>query len=86
MQRLATYDEVCELLRLSKPTIYRMTCRHEFPTNVYLGKGRFSLDNLERCVNDGTIFRSCRSQVPVKPVLRKNNYKQIIKKAKLSVL
>lgn len=57
MTPLGTYDEVATLLRLSRRTVYQMTYQKRFPAGVYLGKGRFNMDKLEKHLLEGSLYQ-----------------------------
>ncbi len=55
---IVRYDDVAAFLRLSKKTIYKMTCQKRFPIGVYLGQGRFNFSRLKECIEkNGTYLR-----------------------------
>jgi len=48
--KLANYEEVAEVLRLKKSTVYKMVHFRMFPPGVYLRHGRFNLTRLKEYI------------------------------------
>ena len=47
---IGTYREVANYLKLSRKTIYKMTCKRQFARGIYLGRGRFNMSKLKECI------------------------------------
>ena len=54
--KLANYEEVAEVLRLKKSTVYKMVHYRMFPAGVYLRHGRFNLTRLKEYIERNGTF------------------------------
>ncbi len=52
---IGTYEDVASCLKLSRKTVYKTVCLKEFKKGIYLGRGRFNMEKLKKCIeNEGT--------------------------------
>lgn len=59
LDRFLTSDEVCQIVSLSKPQVYKLVRRGTFPRHVHIGSAsRWSLREVEQWVADQLARRS----------------------------
>jgi hypothetical protein len=57
MVPLGTYDSVSKFIGISKHTLYGYVSTSVLPPKIYLGRGRFNMELIEKHVRDNTLFQ-----------------------------